>query len=233
MRVEIWLDLVCPYSYIGKRLFEEALENFSHREHVHVTYRSYVLYEHSLRIQPPQVVDGLFANWNCETKEEKMNQLHTCAQMFELDENCFHEKQLVNTLNAHRIIKYARTQNKEKQMVDRILKAHFFEEMDIDQLDCLQVLATDIGLKEDEVHNILQTCKYTSDVRYDISEAIALAVEYIAFIVINETYVVPSLYTPEEFLYILEGCWDETAERVAHKQYKETTYCSAEGCTRS
>lgn len=31
--------------------------------------------------------------------------------------------------------------------------------------------------------------------------------------------------------YILNECWDEKEEHVLNKQNKETTYCSAEGCT--
>lgn len=230
MRVEIWLDLVCPYSYIGKKLFEKTLEDFSHREHVHITYRSYVLYEHSLRMEPSRIVDDLFVDWNGETREEKINHLYTCAQQFGLDENWFHEEQLINTLHAHRIIKYARKQNKEKQMVDRILQAHFFEEKSIDQLDCLQGLAVDVGLKEKEVYNVLHACKYTSDVRCDTDEAKELGAEHIPFIVINDTCGVPNLHTPEQLLYILEECWDETADRVMNKKYKQTTYCSADVC---
>lgn len=29
MRVDIYSDMVCPFCYIGKKRFEQALENFS------------------------------------------------------------------------------------------------------------------------------------------------------------------------------------------------------------
>ncbi len=43
MRVEIWSDVVCPWCYIGKRHFEQALESFEHRDEVEVTWRSFEL----------------------------------------------------------------------------------------------------------------------------------------------------------------------------------------------
>jgi len=43
MKVEIWSDVVCPWSYIGKRRFERAVASFSHPGEVTVTYRSFEL----------------------------------------------------------------------------------------------------------------------------------------------------------------------------------------------
>ena len=43
MNVEIWSDVFCPFCYIGKRKFEQALEQFAHRDEVEVTWRSFEL----------------------------------------------------------------------------------------------------------------------------------------------------------------------------------------------
>ena len=36
MKVEIWSDVVCPWCYVGKRHFEEALAGFPHRDRVEI-----------------------------------------------------------------------------------------------------------------------------------------------------------------------------------------------------
>src|SRR4051812_9063123 len=43
MQVEIWSDVVCPWCYVGKRRFEQALDGFAHADDVTVTYRSFEL----------------------------------------------------------------------------------------------------------------------------------------------------------------------------------------------
>ena len=43
MEVEIWSDVVCPWCYLGKRRFEQALERFEHRDEVQVVFRSFEL----------------------------------------------------------------------------------------------------------------------------------------------------------------------------------------------
>lgn len=43
MDVEIWSDVVCPWCYLGKVRFEQALGDFEHRDEVRVLYRSFEL----------------------------------------------------------------------------------------------------------------------------------------------------------------------------------------------
>ncbi len=43
MQVEIWSDVVCPWCYLGKRRFEQALAAFEHRDEIQLTYRSFEL----------------------------------------------------------------------------------------------------------------------------------------------------------------------------------------------
>jgi predicted DsbA family dithiol-disulfide isomerase len=43
VEIEIWSDVVCPWCYIGKRRFENALERFERRDAVEVVWRSFLL----------------------------------------------------------------------------------------------------------------------------------------------------------------------------------------------
>jgi protein-disulfide isomerase len=43
VKVEIWSDVVCPWCYIGKRRFEQALAGFPHRDEVEVVWRAFEL----------------------------------------------------------------------------------------------------------------------------------------------------------------------------------------------
>ncbi len=43
MKVEIWSDVLCPWCYIGKRDFEQALGEFKHKDKVEVMWKSFEL----------------------------------------------------------------------------------------------------------------------------------------------------------------------------------------------
>src|SRR5690554_5436460 len=43
MKVEIWSDVMCPFCYIGKRNFENALKKFEDSEDIEIIWKSYQL----------------------------------------------------------------------------------------------------------------------------------------------------------------------------------------------
>ena len=51
MKVEIWSDIMCPFCYIGKRRFEEALAEFDYPEDIRVEWKSFQL-QPDLQTQP-------------------------------------------------------------------------------------------------------------------------------------------------------------------------------------
>ena len=51
MKVEIWSDYVCPYCYMGKKRFEEALSQFEGKDSVEIAFKSFEL-------DPESKVDG-------------------------------------------------------------------------------------------------------------------------------------------------------------------------------
>src|SRR5688572_21207626 len=43
MKLEIWSDIACPWCYVGKRRFEQALASFPERDSLEITWRSFEL----------------------------------------------------------------------------------------------------------------------------------------------------------------------------------------------
>ncbi|HNB92194.1 MAG TPA: DsbA family protein, partial [Saprospiraceae bacterium] len=43
MKIEIWSDIQCPFCYIGKRHFEQALDQFNHKDNLQIEWKSFQL----------------------------------------------------------------------------------------------------------------------------------------------------------------------------------------------
>jgi predicted DsbA family dithiol-disulfide isomerase len=43
MKIEIWSDIVCPFCYIGKRKFENALSQFKDKDQIEIEWKSFQL----------------------------------------------------------------------------------------------------------------------------------------------------------------------------------------------
>lgn len=43
MKIEIWSDIACPFCYIGKRKFEQAMVQFGNEELITIEWKSFQL----------------------------------------------------------------------------------------------------------------------------------------------------------------------------------------------
>ncbi|HAC72635.1 MAG TPA: disulfide bond formation protein DsbA, partial [Porphyromonadaceae bacterium] len=43
MKVEVWTDIMCPYCYIGKIHYEQAMQQFAHADEVELVIKSFRL----------------------------------------------------------------------------------------------------------------------------------------------------------------------------------------------
>ena len=43
MKIEIWSDYVCPFCYMGKTAFKEALDKFPQKDKLDIEFKSYQL----------------------------------------------------------------------------------------------------------------------------------------------------------------------------------------------
>lgn len=233
--MEVWSDFVCPFCYIGKRNFEEALEKFAHQKHVTVEYMSYELSPDAERHPNRTYYETLAQKLGLSEEEAKAatSQLQKQAEAVGLIYR-FDTAQPTNTFDAHRLAKYASKRNKGNEMIERLLKAHFTDSEHIGERKTLIKLAGEIGLDKSEVTDMLASVDYGKMVRLDERDAKDMAIQGVPFFVFNEKYGVSGAQSAAGFTEVLEKVWEEETEkpifRTINSQKSETTYCTDEGC---
>jgi predicted DsbA family dithiol-disulfide isomerase len=60
MKVEIWSDVMCPFCYIGKRKFEQGLQQFAYKEQVEIEWKSFQL-NPSMKTDPSKTINEFLA----------------------------------------------------------------------------------------------------------------------------------------------------------------------------
>lgn len=229
MKIEIWSDFVCPFCYIGKRRLEQALEQFPHQDEIKVEYRSYELDPNSPKKIDMSIHEALAKKYNVSVKEaKKMNedigaQAKTVGLMYNFD-----EMKPTNTLDAHRLVKFAATHEKDKEMTEKLLHAYFIEGKDISDLDTLVKLAEGVGLSRPEVSCMLKDDKaYINEVRADEEMAKQIEVRGVPFFVFNRKYALSGAQPVEAFLEVLQKVWSEENPSGPLQDLSE----QAPGCT--
>lgn len=227
MQIEIFSDVVCPWCYIGTRRLQEALSTFPHADDVTVTYRSYQLDPSSPR-HSEQTLDEMLATKYGRTLEQAraMNQqVSDVAATVGLD---FHLDiaHPANTFDAHRLLHLALAHGKQIELKERLLLGYFSEGMPVGDHDALARVAVEVGLPADEVRAVLDSDRYSDDVRADIELARSLGATGVPFFVIDRAYGVSGAQESAVFTDVLEQAW-----KASHPAPLVTTSGDAPGCS--
>lgn len=237
MRVEIWTDFVSPVCYIAKRKFDIALNQFSKQQYVKVEYKSFLLHTND-RIATGKWKDLLMTTCGIPANEieqwiegvrSQANELNLPLQLA----NFTH----TNTLDAHRLVKFAATEGKEREVIDSLFE-HFFSLKDksynnINEKHILIQIGKRCGLCDEKIGNLLAIEKYSRAIEVDEADALEIGIENVPFFIFNEKYALVGNQTVEMFLEVLETSWQEDEERLLKKQQSEvesTSYCVGDDC---
>lgn len=233
MKIEVWSDFVCPFCYIGKRLLEQAMDKFPHKDQVEVIFKSYELDpygESNIKMSVDEVLAKKY-NMTLEQVKAMNEQLIQKADSVGLKYN-FDNMVQTNTLDAHRLAKYAAEAGKGAELTERILKAHFTESKFIGDKDILTDLAVEVGLDQEEVKKVLSGDDYADAVRADEKEAKQLGVQGVPFFVFNRKYAISGAQPLDLFMDTLEKVWREESQTSSFEQIHggEGAVCTDEGC---
>ncbi len=208
MQVEIWSDVVCPWCYIGKRRFEEALGSFAHRDDVEVTWRSFELDPAAPPRREGRQIEHLARKYGMTLEQAEAAQDRVTSQadneglVYHLD-----RAQSGNSFDAHRLIHLAAAHGRQDEMKERLLAAYFTEGEPIGERDTLEKLGIDVGLDPTEVRAVLDGDTWATEVRAEEAEARALGITGVPFFVIDRAYGVSGAQPADVLLEALDTAW--------------------------
>ncbi len=232
MKVEIWSDIACPFCYIGKRRFENALEEFAHRDAVEVVWHSFQLDPEAKYVPGENIYDHLAdrKGWSPQqAREATMQVLHMANNeglTFDFD------RQLpANTFDAHRFTHLAAKHGLQNAAEEQLFSAYFTEGKNISDPAVLEQLGHEVGLEIKEVRQLLNSDDYAGEVRADIDEAAEIGIRGVPFFVFNRQYAVSGAQATAGFLQVLEQSWEawEKAHPAATMQSADGEVCMPEG----
>jgi predicted DsbA family dithiol-disulfide isomerase len=223
VKVEIWSDVVCPWCYVGKRRFEQALAAFPHP--VEVEWKSFQL--------DPDATSGPAGHQAARLAEKYGRSVEQAQQMLDsmtataategLDLH-FDKAHSASTLDAHRVLHLAHEKGLQDAVKERLLRAHFTDGEAVDDRPTLLRFAAEVGL---DAAPAFSDDRYGEAVQADISEARALGISGVPFFVIDRRYGVSGAQTPEVLLSALEQAWSERSPLTV---VKGGDACEGEAC---
>jgi len=229
MKVEIWSDFVCPFCFIGKTYYEQALAQFPHRDRIETIYRSFELNPNEDSSKMTSTLQSLATKYGMSIEQAKgmTNQVASQAKQAGLTFN-FDRMISVNTFDAHRLSIYAQKQGKGKDFIEQLFTAYFTDNEIISDTTVLTKIAVNVGLQQDEVENILNSSEFTTEVRAEEEEASQLGVRGVPFFVFDRKYAISGAQPVQAFVDTLQRAWDEHSDQFITLS-GDATACSIDG----
>ena len=231
MKIEIWSDFACPFCYIGKKRFEDALTEFKYKNKVEIVYKAY-----QLNPDAPKVMQGSayesFAKGHGTTvaqAKDRFKMFTENAKSVGLIYN-YDIIQMTNTFDAHQLAKWANQFGKEDEITNRFMKAYFTDGKNLADHQVLASLVSELGLNKQEALEVLKENKFKKQVLAEQTEGRQIGVQGVPFFVLNRKYGISGAQQKEYFLQALNKIWDEENPLQVLDSQDENASCEHDEC---
>jgi predicted DsbA family dithiol-disulfide isomerase len=194
LTIDIVSDVVCPWCYLGEKRLEQALAEEAGP--IVVRWRPY-------QLDPTIPEGGLDRAEYMEKKFGKSGRLQSVHDNLtrlgaEVGLPFAFDKitRSPNTLDAHRLIRWAASAGVQSRVVDRLFEAYFVEGRDIGNRVALTEIAAECGLDADLVERLLAEGADSEVVRQEVEQAQAMGVSGVPFFIFAGRLGVPGAQEP-------------------------------------
>ena len=220
MQIDIVSDTVCPWCFIGKRRLEKALALRPDME-FDIRWRAYRL-DPSI---PPEGVDrkqymqAKFGNNpNRQAMQDALKQAGDGEGIaFAFDKIA----RSPNTIDSHRLIRWAASAGVQNEVVERLFEAYFEEGRDIGNADVLVEIASDAGMDSATVADLLEQGADREIIENEDAMAHRLGITGVPTFIFQNKYLVSGAVDPEALLEIIDKVTALAAESGESDEGKE------------
>lgn len=214
--IDIWSDIACPWCYIGKRNLEKGLEAVAGDDdvpQVNITFHSFELSPDTPVDFDGDEIDFLSGHKGMprEQVEQMLSHVTGVAENAGLQYR-FDLLQHTNTVKAHELLHFAKANDLQHEMEERLMSAYFTEGKHVGRVDDLVELAVEVGLDADQAREALESSRHLQDVRQDQAQAQAYGIQGVPFFVIDGQYGISGAQPPAAFENVLRDLWAKRGE---------------------
>ncbi len=206
MIIDVWADVVCPWCFIGKRRLEKALSAFGHKDEVTIRHRAFQLQPDAKDVLPTSEL--LASKYQVSPEQVKQMQANVCA-VADGEGLCYNLDETLsgNTFDAHRLLLWAATINKQDELLEAMFSSYFEKSRPLFSHSDLVAVAISVGIDADLADDILRSDQYGDEVVTDRNLASQLGATGVPFFVVDMKYGISGAQPLEAFTQTLQTAW--------------------------
>ncbi|WP_460146836.1 DsbA family oxidoreductase [Pseudomonas sp. S2_A02] len=221
--VDIWSDYVCPWCWVAKRRFENALASFPYKDSVQVNVRAY-------RLAPNHVAEPMVGALKRKlgspvSAVTMMSAVKQYGQSSGLDYR-FETMLFGDTADAHVLVKAVQDETLKKDLVEALYEQSTTQGKSLFDRKSLEAIAKSVGVLDESV-----LLAWSSQaLRFQMQEDERAAAQFgsgVPFFVFNNSFSVSGAQPQEAFLQALnQMCSESTGEDESFSGQ----VCGLDGC---
>lgn len=211
MKIDIIVDTICPWCYVGKKRFEKAL-SLRPQPDLEVGWRAF-------QLNPRMPIEGMDRREYMAEKFGGMDRaraVHGSLAQAGAEEgiefNFRDIERTPNTIHSHRLVRHAAEYGLQTQVISAVFDAYFLAGLDIGEPEILADIAETAGLDHERTLRFLKSDADTETILAEDELARRLGVNGVPCFIVNRKYAVSGAQSPEVLVQVFDlANQDETA----------------------
>ena len=191
--IDVVSDVICPWCFLGKRRLDAALAALD--MDVFIRWRPYML-DPTI---PPEGLDRheyMLAKFGPERLKTIHDPLIEAGKELDVPYNFDAITRTPNSLDAHRLIRWAHTVDRQNEVVERLFMAYWSEGKDVGNRDVLAQCAGDAGVNAQQIRELLDTQQDVEETRAEIEHATNIGVTGVPTFILAQSYALVGAQSP-------------------------------------
>ncbi len=213
LSIDVVSDAVCPWCFVGKRRLEAALETLPDLA-IEVRWRPF-------QLDPTIPREGLSRDAYLTRKfgPDRAHDMHVRLETAGAEAGApFAFDKIMrspNTIDAHRLIRWAQPSGRQSEVVEQLFRAYFVEGEDIGDHATLARIAGAGGLDEAAIRARLASDMDLKDVEDEIAVAQRMGVTGVPFFILGGRYAVAGAQAPDALAGAIRKAAQATDDHAA------------------
>ena len=200
MRIDFVSDVSCPWCAIGLNALEAALARLGDEVTVELHFQPFELNPQMAR-EGEDITEHLARKYGATPEQSARNREairqrgESVGFTFDMDKR----GRIYNTFDAHRLLHWAETVGRQRELKHALLRAYFTEGRDVSDHQTLAAIAGDAGLPVERAREILASGEHADEVRTVERFFLQQGIHAVPAVIIERRHLISGGQPPEVF----------------------------------
>jgi predicted DsbA family dithiol-disulfide isomerase len=193
--IDVVSDVICPWCFLGKRRLDKALSMVDGVDFF-VRWRPFML-DPTI---PPEGLDRteyLTAKFGADRVKTIHDPLIEAGAELGVPYNFDAITRTPNTLDAHRLIRWSHTIERQHDMAERLFMAYWAEGLDVSDHQVLAKCAGETGINAAQIAELLASDQDVEEVKTEIQHSTNIGVTGVPTFILGQSYALVGAQSPE------------------------------------